>query len=136
MAKEGAFNGFLQVNGVDLSDHCREFDAVLGHTDVPQNAMGDTDEYGTAGLKQGPITASFIQDFAAASVHRTINPLYQNKTVHNMLWRNASGAASATNPEFSGDFYVSSYRPVGGSHGGESLAAVTFNRAGNLTNTQ
>ncbi len=135
MAKEGAFQGYIEVNGVDLSDHCREFDAVKGHTDIPQNAMGDSDEYGAAGLKQGPITASFIQDFAAANVHATINPLYENKTKFPIVWRNTSGAASATNPEHSGDFYVSSYRPVGGSHGGESLAAVTFNRAGNLSNT-
>jgi len=135
MAKHGAFQGYIQVNGVDLSDHCTEFDAPLNIADLQGNAMGDTDEYGMPGLNQGDVTATFLQDFAAASVHRTLRPLHNNHTTHPLVWRASSAAAAVANPEYSGDYYVQNYRPIGGAHGAQTFATVTFRRAGNLTNT-
>lgn len=135
MAKQGAFQGWLEVNGVDLSDHCTEFDAAMGRADLPAHAMGDDDEYGMPGLKQGDITATFLQDFAAASVHRTLSPLYENATIIPVRFRATNAAASATNPEYSGNYYCQQYRGIGGAHGAQSLATVTFRRAGDVQNT-
>ena len=128
MAKEGAFQGLLEINGVDLSDHCTEFDAPLTRGDVQQNAMGDSDEYGAPGLKGGDITATFIQDFAAAKVHLTLRPLYENGTITSVRWGEVAG-----NFKYSGAFYVQNYRPIGGAHGEGTLATVTLRRAGNLS---
>ena len=132
MAKEGAFQGYIEVNGVDLSDHCTEFHAALGHTDIPNHAMGDSDEYSQPGLKTGDVTASFIQDYAAADVHATHRPLYNNSSIFQLRWADKPIANAHT--IYSGDFYVASYEPVGGAHGGVSMAAVTYRRAGNLGN--
>ncbi len=136
MAKEGVFNGFIEVNGVDLSDHCQTFSGELGHNDIPFHAMGDTSEFFTPGLKTGAIAATFIQDFVAASVHRTLSPIYENQTLVPVRWRAKTGeVASASNPEYSGTFYVGSYRAIGGDHGEGTLATVSFVRAGNVINT-
>ncbi len=128
MAKLGAFQGFIEVNGVDLSDHCTEFDGVQNRNDVRQNAMGDEDEFGRPGLKTGDISATFIQDFASSSVHETLRPLYENGTLHPVRWAEVTGEV-----RYSGTFYTQQYRAVGGEHGGETLATVTFHRAGNVS---
>lgn len=132
MAKQGAFQGYIQVNGVDLSNHCTEFDAVQGRENLPAHAMGDDDNYGMPGLKTGDISATFLQDFAGGSVHATLRPLYENGTIVPVVWRATNAAASATNPEYSGQFFCQNYRAIGGAHGQQSLAEVTFARAGDV----
>jgi len=123
------------VNGVDLSDHCVEFNPVKGRGNLPAHCMGDTDNYSMPGLKEGDISANFIQDFAAASVHKTLAPLYNNATIIPIVYRAKRAVASDTNPEHSGDYYVGTYRDIGGAHGEMLLAQVTFVRAGNVANT-
>ena len=108
--------------------------AVLGHSDIPNHAMGDSDEYSQPGLKTGDVTASYIQDYAAASVHATHKPLYENGTIFNVRWADDATVANAS-AVYSGDFYIASYEPVGGSHGGASMAPVTYRRAGNVVAT-
>ena len=130
MAKEGAFQGAVEVNGIDLSDHCTEFNSELGHTDIPNHAMGDTDEYSQPGLKTGDLTATYIQDYASDDVHDTHQELYNDSSIFVLRW--ADKAFASANVIFSGDFYVASYMPVGGAHGAASLATVTYRRAGNL----
>ncbi len=137
MAKHGAFNGSIVVNGVDLSDHCQEFNVAQTRNDIRADCMGNTDEYGMPGLKTGDITATFMQDFAAASVHATLQPIYASGLIVPVVYKPITGQAkdAVTNPEYSGSYYISNYRSIGGTHGEGLLAQVTFHRGSDIVAT-
>src|SRR3990167_8522597 len=132
MAKLGVFkDGFIRVNGVDLSNHCtelrfRELSAV-----IPSHAMSDDYEFAKPGLFNIEASATFLQDFVSGSVDATINPLWANRSEFGLLLRASSAATSATNPAYSGLAFVSSYSPIGGAHGANLMAEVQFQPAGN-----
>ena len=134
MAKHGVWkSGYIRVNGVDLSDHASEIRFALSAAEVPSHAMGDDYEFNKPGLFRVTCTARFFQDFAAGSVDATIHPLWANRSEFGLLLRADNGAVSATNPSYSGLAFVSNWGPIGGAHGDNLMAEVTFSPAGNWT---
>ena len=99
MAKEVWRDGYIQVNGVDLSDHCSAI-TVEGTTediDVTSFTTAGFREFQT-GFKDATITATFFQDFAAssgtASVDNTLQPLWDGGgtfSVHVKAHQTAAG---------------------------------------------
>lgn len=67
------------------------------------------------GLKDGTLSLELNQDFAASAVDATLWPLVG--TVFTAKIRPASGAISATNPEYSGSVLLTKYSPFDGSVG-------------------
>lgn len=134
MAKFGVWkNGYIRVNGVDLSDHASEIRFAESSAEIPSHAMGDDYEFNKPGLFRITCTARFFQDFAAASVDATLNPLWANRSEFGLLLRADSAATSSTNPAYSGLAFIANYSPIGGTHGDNLMAEVTFSPAGNWT---
>lgn len=76
MAVEVLYNGFITVNGVDLSARCKSLDVVLGQeTKEVGPLFGDTNRKVLAGLTTPKITAVFAMDRAAGNVLATLRPL-------------------------------------------------------------
>ncbi len=133
MAKFGPFkNAFLEINGVDLSDHVESVTLNMSAATLDESAMGDESDIQRAGLFSWSIDANFLQDFAAGSVDAALYPLYVNRTTANIRLRPDAGAISETNPMYSGQAFISSYTPLGGSHGDELMAPVTFSPRNDL----
>lgn len=136
MSKFGPFkSAFLEVNGVDLSDHV---DSVALNTTMGSNdehAMGDNTALQRPSLLDWSIDVSFIQDFAAGNVDATIWPLYSGGQTFAVRFRPDQGAKGTTNPEWSGDAFVSSYTPASGGHGDELMAPATFRPRSDLIRT-
>lgn len=134
MARFGCFkNGWIEVNGVVLSDHCTEFGIEESAEELPDHAHGDEVSLITPGLFNWTIRATFLQDFAAASVHRTLRPLFINRTKHVIRVRPDSAAQSLTNPMYSGYAYLTTYQPVRGAHGQNLTTEAVFRPASALT---
>ena len=135
MAKFGPFtNGYLTVNGVNLSDHVKSLTIQQGANLNDESAMGDTTQINRAGVITWSVSASFIQDFAALNVDATLSPLI-GAAAFPIACRPTNAAQSATNPTWSGLAVLQDYQPVVGSHGDEMISPVTFVSAGTLTRT-
>ena len=135
MAKFGTVrNGYIEVNGVNLSADCESFTLNIGTQTQPFNAHSDTTAYNTPGLFTWSLSARFYHDFASAKVHATIKTMHAGRGLHNVVVREDSGAASSTNPSYSGLAFVEAYNtPVGGAHGANGMTDVTWSPAGALT---
>src|SRR5215204_4260213 len=91
-------NALVLVNGVDLSDHASKVTIEDSRTEVDITAMGATSKAITKGLGDAKITVDFFQDFAAAKVHATLQPLIGSTTGVSIEVRPVNTGRSATNP--------------------------------------
>jgi hypothetical protein len=74
MAIMGAWtNGYISVNGVDLSNHATSITVETTRDDVDVTAMGAVNKVHSPGLGDATITATFLQDYAAGSVDATLS---------------------------------------------------------------
>ena len=133
MAKEVWRDGYIQVNGVDLSDHCSAL-TVEGTTedvDVTSFTTAGFREYAT-GFKDTTITATFFQDYAAASVDATLQPLWDTGGTFSVHVKpHSSLTTSATNPRYSiGTARLFSYNPMTGGVGDPNSFDAAFRNAG------
>jgi hypothetical protein len=130
MAKTILKDVTISVNGVAIADHAS---AVSGDTSAEEV---DVTCFGTAGwrefmqgLKDGQFTVTFFQDFAAGSVHATLQPLFASGSSFPLAIKPTSAAISATNPEIQMTARLFSYSPVSGSVGEASTTEATFRNA-------
>jgi len=86
------------VNAVDLSDHATKVTVVDDRNEVDVTAFGSSYEQVTKGLGKASITVEFLQDFAAAKVAATLQPLVGSSTPIVVEIRPTSTGRSATNP--------------------------------------
>lgn len=121
----------ITVGGVDLTDHITAVDLPVEAETQDSTAFGDEWREHTPGLKSGSVTIGFHQDYAASEVDATLWPLLGDPTT--VVVRPASGAVSATNPQYSGSFVVTQLRPVAGTVGSLATMNVTWPLSGALT---
>lgn len=123
-------NAYIQVAGVDLSNHCTDLQPVYGNAELPAQTHGNNQEFSNPGLRKRGLTAKFLNDFASGSVFATLNPL-KNGAKHVVQYRDDAGAASALNPTYSGLFFISNLTGfVGGQIGSNAEVSVTWTAAG------
>jgi hypothetical protein len=92
-------NGYVLVNGVDLTDHVSKVtvDDKREQKDIT-TVNATTNNIYTKGLGDATITLTFFQDWAAAKVHATLQPLLGSTTPIAVEVRPTNAARSATNP--------------------------------------
>jgi hypothetical protein len=133
MAKFVMRNALIQVNGVDLSDHCSSVTVETTADDVDLTAFGPSGyrEFGV-GFKDATVTATFFQDYASASVHQTLQPLYDaGGTFAVYVKADKATATTATNPRIElVTARMFGYNPLAGGVGDASTFDTTFRNAG------
>jgi hypothetical protein len=127
MAIQVLTNAMVLVNGVDLSDHVSKVTVTDSRASVDVTAMGATSTAITKGLGDARITLDFFQDFAAAKVHATLQPLIGSSTPVAVEVRPVNAARSATNPAIllSGALLMN-YSALDGSVGDASKFSADF----------
>ena len=145
MAVTGVFrNGFIQVNGVNLSDHAREISLEMSTAELQADVHGGGNGLTiVAGLEDWTVTATFLQDFAAGSVDATVGAMAIGATggaaqpttgVPIIVGGDSVAAVSSTNPRYSGNCIVTTYQPFGsGGHGTLMETSCTFRPSSVLT---
>ncbi|QFZ75100.1 hypothetical protein GFH48_19125 [Streptomyces fagopyri] len=83
------------------------------------------------GLKSGELACEFLQDFAASQLDSIMWPLLG--TVVPFEVRGDQGAASATNPKYTGNILIKGWNPLEGSVGDEATVGLTFPTSGAVT---
>lgn len=130
MAKYLLTDGFVSVNGVDLSDHAFSLDTPQTKEQVEVSGFSSTGarEF-LPGQRDDTATVRFLSDFAASKVHATLQPLFQNGTTFLLKIRPTSGSASATNPEFGGTAALYDYNGLSGELNARGEMEVNFKPA-------
>jgi hypothetical protein len=132
MAKFVLRDGYIQVNGVDLSDHCSSVtvEATAEEIDLTAFTTAGYREFGQ-GFKDATVTATFFQDYAASSVHATLQPLYDSGGTFALNVKPTQSATSSTNPRITlGTARLFGYTPLAGGVGEASTMDVSFRNAG------
>lgn len=129
-------NGYIEINNINLSDHAREFSLETSVEELPANAHGDSVAKQAAGIEDWTVNATFLQDFAAGEVDATLSAIGGACHVpfDIVVGADSVAAVSASNPRWSGEAILSSYRPLGGTHGALLESTATFRPgSGSLT---
>ena len=120
-------NAEIIVNGVNLSDHVESVRLNVSQAALPNAAMGDESELIRPGLFNFNIEVTVFQDFQAGSIDATIYPLFSGRVQFPVTVKPVAGeAVGGTNPMFSGQFYVTQYNPIDGSHGDNLMTTIVF----------
>jgi hypothetical protein len=131
MAKFAATDYFVSVNGTDFSSSLNSVDLTLEADDNETTAFGSTFRTRIGGLKQGTVTLNFMQDFGAASVDQTLNPLLGSLAT--VVVKPTSGTVNSTNPSYTFTCLVTSYQPFNSSVGDIATLSVSWPTSGSVT---
>jgi hypothetical protein len=131
MAKQVFTNGYIAINGTALSDHASSItvDDNAEEIDFTSFSANGYREIG-AGLKDGTVSATFFQDFAAASVHSILQPLYASGGTFAVEVRPVNTTVSSTNPKLTFTARLYSYAGIAGGVGEALTMDVSFRNAG------
>lgn len=116
------------VNGVNLSDHAFNVDtpSEKEQVDVSGFNPNKTREY-LPGLADQTIEVQFLQDFDAAKVHQTLEPLYTSGSAFPLYVQPVSAAGtSATNPVYGGTANLYAYNGLSGALAARAEMTATF----------
>lgn len=112
------FNGFLEINGIELSNDLESFSVTQSAVSLPNKAHGDETETMRPGLFQWSIAGRAYTDFGAGKFHAVCEPLFRGRLPFTVRAKaNADDAASATNPQWSGSGYFTQLTELQGTHG-------------------
>ena len=127
MAKFILTDGYVSINGTDLSDHAHNLDTPQERDRVDVSGFNSTgaSEF-LPGVKTDAATIIFRQNTATSKVHQTLQPLFNNSSTFAFEIRFTSGAVSATNPRFWGTASLFTYNGLSGERNdvGEVTAAL------------
>ena len=130
MGKEVWTNGFVSVNGVNLSNQARGASVTYSTPEVDVTAFGDTMSQYAAGIPDASIEVEFFQDQAAGSVDATLNPLVGGATTFTVEVRRSAASRSTTNPGYVMTArLMGDYSPLSGSVGDALMTTPTFRNA-------
>lgn len=123
-------NARIEVNGVDLSDHCRSLTVNFSSAMLDATAMGADTKINKGGLFAWTIDADFNQDEAAANVDATLFPLVGVTSCIEV--RPFNTCSTVINPRLFGIGILASYPPMGGAVGSLLVTKAQFQAAGSL----
>lgn len=121
-------NPVVTIGGTDMSSYLSEVALDISVDEQEDTAFGDTAKSRIAGLKDGSIKLKFNQDFAVGTVDSVMWALLG--TVVTFSVKAASGAASTSNPVYSGSFLMNAWSPISGSVGDLATVDVSYPTTG------
>ena len=127
MASKVLTNAFVLINAVDLSDHVKSVTLNYSVEVQDKTAMTQFSRARLGGLKDWTLDIEFYQDYAAAKVDATIQPIVGTQVAVEV--RSDTGARSTTNPGYTGNGLIDSYQPVAGQVGQMQMSAVKISCA-------
>lgn len=130
MPKRIALKDHVSVDSVDLSNFARsvEFSSEHERIDVSGFSATGANEY-LAGQTEQTVTVEFFGSYGSGEVHQTLYPIHKNREVVAFAWRpDQTAAASATNPELTGNVQILTYSPAA-TRGEEDTFEVEFSAA-------
>lgn len=126
MGKKVLRDCFIEVNGVNFSDHISSVTVNMSKDEVETTNFGGQGRERVHGLRDDSFEINFQQDFEAGEVDDVLYPLWDEETEFTVKVRPSAGAKSASNPEWSATCILLEYTPLAGDVGALSETSVTF----------
>ena len=119
----------VSINGsTALASYLTQVELKATATDVTTTAFGSTWVTRVAGLREGSLTLTFNQDYAAATVDATLWPLLgANATV---VIKPNSSAVGTSNPAYTAICLVTDLTPISGQIGDLATLSITWPTTG------
>lgn len=122
----------VSINGsTALASYLTQVELKASATDVTTTAFGSPWVTRVAGLREGSLTLTFNQDYAAATVDATLWPLLGNNAT--VVIRPSSSAVGTSNPAYTAICVVTDLTPVSGQIGDLATFSVTWPTTGTVT---
>lgn len=132
MATFAFLNAKVVINTVDLSDHIRAVTLNFQGAALNSEAMGDTWEEKTMGLKSGTVQLELLNDYAASQVDATLWGAFNTGTAVAVTVKPVNAATSATNPEYQFNILPNAHS-AGGKLGEMAALSPTYPITGAVT---
>ena len=124
MAGEVLFDAFVEINGVDHSDHVTSVSLPMSTAALDAATMGDKTSVKEPGLLDFSLDVGFNDDFSAGGFDALIWAIWNGRSkVTIKVRKSKTDARSATNPEYGFTGFVGTFGP-GAEHG--ALVAGTL----------
>ena len=122
----------VSINGsTALASYLTQVELKTSATDITTTAFGSSWVTRVAGLREGSLTLTFNQDYAASTVDATLWPLLgSNATV---VIKPTSTAVSANNPAYTAICVVNDLTPISGTVGDLATFSVTWPTTGTVS---
>jgi len=115
----------VSINGsTALASYLTQVELKATATDVTTTAFGSTWVTRVAGLKEGSLTLTFNQDYAASTVDATLWPLLGSQAT--VVIKPTSSAVGTSNPAYTAICVVTDLTPVSGQVGDLSTFSITW----------
>lgn len=124
-------DGTVIINSVNYSAYVKSVELNVEVDDLETTAMGATHKSRIGGLKEGSLSITFNQDFAQTTVDDRLWALLGTVTTFEV--RPTSGAASTSNPKYTGSVLITEWNPLGNSVGELAEVSVTWPTSGTVT---
>ena len=122
----------VSINGsTALASYLTQVELKTSATDITTTAFGSSWVTRVAGLKEGSLTLTFNQDYAASTVDATLWPLLGSQAT--VVIKPTSTAVSASNPAYTAICVVNDLTPISGTVGDLATFSVTWPTTGQLS---
>jgi hypothetical protein len=121
----------ITLNGTNLSSYLTHAELKISANDVTTTSFGGSYVTRVAGLKEGSISLTFNQDFAASSVDATIYPLIG--TLGTVVITPTSTAVGTANPAYTAVASIIDYSPFASNIGDLATFSVTWPTSGAIS---
>lgn len=126
MAKTLLLNCYIEVNGVDISNHVSSVEVSFKRASVDSTAFTGGGKEVMMGLKSDQFVIDVQQDFAASQVNAILQPIYAAGSEFTVVVKPEAGTTTATNPSFTGTCVLPEYQALTGKVGDLSSTKVTM----------
>lgn len=122
----------VSINGsTALASYLTQVELKASATDITTTAFGSSWVTRVAGLKEGSLTLTFNQDYAASTVDATLWPLLGSQAT--VVIKPTSSAVGSANPSYTVVAVVNDLTPVSGTVGDLATFSVTWPTTGTVS---
>lgn len=132
MAKLVLTNAVVRINGTDFSSNVNQIEVSVSSDEIDTTSFGSQGwRTVQGGIKQGSVTVSLHNDFAAAAIDETLWGLLNTAATFVVLPNGT--AVGASNPSYTFTALVNNVTPVSGAVGDLAVQNLTFPITGAVT---
>jgi hypothetical protein len=126
-------NPFVEIDGVDQSDHVRSVTVSMKAADVDQTASGDDGQTRLQGLRDDSFEFTFKADEANGDLNEQLYELFDAGTAFEVRVAKAGSVISSSNPAYAGTVVPTDWTPLDGSIGDLAEAKLSLPVSGKIT---
>ena len=122
----------VSINGsTALASYLTQVELKASATDITTTAFGSSWVTRVAGLKEGSLTLTFNQDYAASTVDATLWPLLGSQAT--VVIKPTSSAVGTSNPAYTAVCVVTDLTPISGTVGDLATFSITWPTTGTVS---